>query len=240
MKAPPINLLHLLERGQERVAELVGQVVKHYGPIVQAGPFKGMKLPRQHAGSAYLPKLLGCYECEIAATIVELSAGQKVMNIGCGEGYYAIGMARMGREVWAVDSDHEAIRACLDNADMNGVTLPMGTAKVKPGDLPANSFILCDVEGGEEALLDVVAAPSLATCTIMVECHECLSPGVLHRLRERFAGSHNSTVFDHKGRNPNALPAVAGLNQLDQWLAVCEWRPGATPWLLLVPKGGAA
>ena len=58
--------MNLYQAANQRIAELTADVLKRFGPVVQAGPFAGMKLPHSHGGSAYLPKLLGCYEQELA------------------------------------------------------------------------------------------------------------------------------------------------------------------------------
>src|SRR6478672_6897407 len=66
------------------------------GLVVQHGPFKGMKYPGVNSvGSALIPKLLGSYERELHPLIDSICAGQydQVVDIGCAEGYYAVGLA---------------------------------------------------------------------------------------------------------------------------------------------------
>ncbi len=51
-------------------------------------------------------------------------AGQRVLDYGCGSGILAIGAAKYGAtDIDAVDIDDAAVRATLDNAQANGVTL---------------------------------------------------------------------------------------------------------------------
>jgi len=67
---------------------------------VQAGPFAGLRFPREAVtGSiscACLPKLLGIYEMECQKFVEELctKSYKLVLNIGADEGYYAVGLAR--------------------------------------------------------------------------------------------------------------------------------------------------
>ena len=53
--------------------------------------------------------------------------GQRVLDYGCGSGILAIGAAKHGAAaIDAVDIDEAAVRATLDNAQANGVTLHAG------------------------------------------------------------------------------------------------------------------
>ena len=66
------------------------------GYEVQAGPFKGMRYPQFKAkGSTMLGKLLGTYEGELADLITSLvkQPYDAVVDVGCAEGYYAVGLA---------------------------------------------------------------------------------------------------------------------------------------------------
>ena len=61
-------------------------------------------------------------------------AGQRVLDYGCGSGILAIGAARFGAgEIDAVDIDPAAVRATLDNAQANAVTLNAGLPDVAAG-----------------------------------------------------------------------------------------------------------
>lgn len=54
-------------------------------------------------------------------------AGQRVLDYGCGSGILAIGAAKFGAtDIDAVDIDEAAVRATLDNAQANEVTLKAG------------------------------------------------------------------------------------------------------------------
>src|SRR5262245_23148239 len=63
---------------------------------VASGPFQGMRYLRFSHASAYIPKLLGIYERELAPCIKRAveQRPRLVVDLGAAEGYYAIGMAR--------------------------------------------------------------------------------------------------------------------------------------------------
>lgn len=60
--------------------------------------------------------------------------GQRVLDYGCGSGILAIGAAKYGAAtIDAVDIDPAAVRATLDNAQANGVTLNAGLPEAATG-----------------------------------------------------------------------------------------------------------
>jgi ribosomal protein L11 methyltransferase len=60
--------------------------------------------------------------------------GQRVLDYGCGSGILAIGAAKYGAsDIDAVDIDEAAVRATLDNAQANGVTLKAGLPDAAQG-----------------------------------------------------------------------------------------------------------
>src|SRR4051795_11776336 len=65
------------------------------GCRVHQGPFASMRYVDNSIGSAYIPKLLGLYERELQHCIEAISClnPELIINIGAGEGYYAVGLA---------------------------------------------------------------------------------------------------------------------------------------------------
>jgi hypothetical protein len=215
------------------------------GATVRSGPFAGMTYLPQTFGSFLPPKLLGCYEAELHDVIERIVAKgyPTVVNIGCGEGYYTVGLARRmpaGR-VYAFDLAPEAQAMCRQLAEVNGVADRVvlagecGVSELREL-ARAGTLILCDCEGAEATLLDPAAAPGLAGCDILVELHDFRDPTLSQRVPARFAATHDVQRIDHGGRDPNALPALRGLHQLDQLLAVYEGRPGPTPWAFMTAR----
>ncbi len=231
-----------------RAELLANSVAEESGAVVLAGPFKGMAYVARASEGARVTRLIGSYEAALAPVIEEIiaSAPELIVDIGCAEGYYAVGLARRlpGVRVLARDADARAQGFCRDMAEANGVA-----GQVEVGGLFTHAdfavctgrraVILCDIEGAEEALLDPEAAPALRGADILVECHEAEAPGLTDRLAARFAESH---VVKRLGRrlDDSALPAwMDGLSDLDRLLALWEWRGGPTPWLWMRARGAA-
>ena len=103
------------------LAELVGQQV-------QAGPFHGMVLPDTAVwgDGDRAPKFLGTYEEDISPALMDFAARRPglVINVGCAEGYYAVGLARMlpQSRVVAFDVEERARQICAEAAELNGVS----------------------------------------------------------------------------------------------------------------------
>jgi SAM-dependent methyltransferase len=209
---------------------------------VAGGPFAGMSYAVQAAEGGRAPRLLGAYEASLHPVIEEVIARAypQVLDIGCAEGYYAVGLAlRMpNARVHARDTDPTARALCAVLAQANGVAgrVVVG-GEVTHADLALcaldRTFVLCDIEGGEGRLLDLVLAPDLAEADILVEVHEGMQPGLLALLTGRFAATHRITRIDRSLR-ADLLPAWAeGLSDLDRLLLLWEWRAAPTPWLWL-------
>ncbi len=222
--------------------ELVANTLaKRSGSKVLSGPFKGMDYDGLAAAEgSRSARLLGCYEASLAPVIEEIVARAYplVIDVGSAEGYYAVGLARRmaGTRVMARDASDKAIELCRALAKANGVA-----DRVEVGGLFTHAdfaictaqptLVLCDIEGAEIDLLDPVAAPGLLAADILVECHDCLRPGITKILSERFAASHNIRRID-RAHDPSALPLwMEELSDLDRLIALWEWRIGPTPWL---------
>lgn len=219
---------------------LANTLLARNGPTVPAGPFRGMIYAVEASEGGSAPRLAGAYEASlhpILETVVARGYPQ-VLDIGCAEGYYAVGLARRmpGTLVHAHDSDPRARELCEGLAAANGVAdrLRIG-GEIGHADLAlcrnAETFILCDIEGAEGALLDPAASPALTEADLLVEVHEGMRPGLLATLTARFAPTHRVTRIDRALR-PDLLPDWAeGLSDLDRLLLLWEWRATATPWL---------
>ncbi|MFM7416755.1 MAG: hypothetical protein ACKO51_13395, partial [Alphaproteobacteria bacterium] len=111
--------------GKWRHQMISNSIIARDGPVVQAGPFAGMRLGQHSAEGCHAPKLLGCYEEALHPHLEKFIARgfDAVLNIGCAEGYYAIGMARRmsGTKIFAHDLNQDAQKTCRSMAELNGV-----------------------------------------------------------------------------------------------------------------------
>jgi len=213
--------------------------------VVLAGPFAGMAYAEGSAGSELVPKLLGTYEEELHSSIEDsISAGYEVvLNVGCGEGYYAVGMARRMPEVHVIayDIDPEARRLCGEMARLNSVADRVAVAgECTWSDLrdqlaDRRALIIMDCEGCEATLLDPVKLADLREAAVIVELHEFAVPGVGRTVPDRFASSHSVQLFDARRRPPTTHPAIVGLGREATRVAVDERRPPGMQWAVMVP-----
>ena len=222
-------------------------LIDNQGTTVMQGPLKGMSFLKQSAEGCHIAKLLGTYEQPLQPYIDKALVGayNQILNIGCAEGYYAVGMARKmhGTHVLAFDLNAKAQEVCLKLASQNGVSdrVTVG-ALFQPSDFEKFScqrvLVICDIEGGERELLNPEISPALKNMDLIVESHECLLPGITQALIDRFVESHHITLVQDNGqRYLNDAPQwFNNLAHLDQLLATWEWRSGPTPWLVMYAK----
>lgn len=211
---------------------------------VRAGPFEGMRYLPQAKGSVLLPKLLGTYELEIAPWIRDVIAAKpaRIVDVGCAEGYYAVGFASSlpECEVFAFDINASAQALCRQLAALNGVTERVRVAGrcgaenlerlAGPG-----TVVVCDIEGAEGLLLDPATAPALNQSTLIVELHDCLVPGVSEVIRSRFAATHTMDEVSAEERACLRLEALAGYAADEQALMLSEHRVPGQSWIRLRP-----
>lgn len=231
--------------GQWRSLMLSNTYLRLEGPTIWGGPFKGMQYLTQAAEGALMPRLLGTYESELHPHFAALVAEglDVIVDIGCAEGYYAVGLARMAPEVTvrAHDIDEKAQAACRALADLNGVAdrVVVG-GEFAPSDFEAFAgrrvLVLVDAEGAELDILQPALAPALATMAIIVETHDVHRRGALAAMLERFSATHDIVRVDQQPKAFDMPAWLQGLPHLDQLIAVWEWRVKPTPWLVMRPK----
>ena len=171
------------------------------------GPFAGMRYPAARAaGSALVPKILGSYERELHAVIERIvSTGYSdIVDVGCAEGWYAVGLAMRlpGARVHAFDTDADARALCIEMASANGVGDRVGVHGLCDGDtllslgLGPRALIVSDCEGYEAELFTPVVAGQLARHDLLIEVHDRDDPELGERLREHFRPTHDPVVVD--------------------------------------------
>lgn len=236
------NALRLLSKWRSVLIQ--NTLLQQQGTVVQQGPLAGLDFLRESAEGCHIAKLLGCYEQPLLP-FIELAIQANyatILNIGCAEGYYAVGMARRmpATQIRAFDLNPKAQETCRVLAKKNDVAdrVQVG-ALFRPEEFANYAgqrvLVLCDIEGAERELLDPAVAPALRGMDLIVESHECLIPGVTQLLTDRFNDTHQITLVQDDGQRSVDAPPPWFLNlaHLDQLLATWEWRSGPTPWLVM-------
>jgi hypothetical protein len=207
--------------------------VEAHGCRVAAGPFAGMSYVKGAVCSAYLPKVIGSYEEEIQSSIMEaIAAGyQNIIDVGCAEGYYAVGLAvrTPGAKVYAFDSDPTARALCEELARANGVservTILGACDAASLASVPlAGSLLICDCEGYEFELLRPDLIPALRECDLIVELHDFVDSRITSEITRRFAETHEISMVASRERDPTRYSAANCLPTRYRALAVNELR----------------
>lgn len=244
------NALRLLSKW--RCVLIQNTILKHQGVVVGEGIFRGLEFIENSAEGCHTPKLLGCYEQPLQPYVEELLAGRSyevVVNVGCAEGYYAVGLAlkQPQTRIHAYDIDANARATCEALAVKNGVRdrLTIGEYfSVQDFDRyrDRKALVVCDIEGAEDELLRPDESTALVAMDLIVEAHECIKPGIERLLIERFSKTHDITVVRDNGQRElsQAPDWFYNLAHLDQLLATWEWRSGPTPWLVMKARHGMA
>jgi len=222
------------------------KIFQKLGHRVISGPFKGMIVtdqPNWDDGNACL-KLLGCYEHELWDA-VELAISRKpnaVINVGCAEGYYAIGLKMRLPEVRVIafDINPRSLQQCEEMAHHNEVELDLKIGCAKPEELQLgydNALYILDCEADELNLLDPDRCPDLISSDIIVECHDHVWP-ISYPLAKRFESTHDVDVIE--AQMASSYPEYSSL--LDplpigmKLSALTEKRPYPTIYLSMMAK----
>lgn len=238
--------LRLLGRWRSQV--LANTFIKEQGARIWSGPFAGMDYVAEATEGSLIARLLGTYESELHPHLAAIVAKglDCVIDVGCAEGYYAVGMARLAPEVtvYAYDIEEKARLACAQLATKNGVAerVIIGGAFAPDGFeafAGRRALVLVDAEGAEVDILQPELSPALGGMTVIVETHDVFRRGALATMVARFAATHDIVRVDQAPKTFTPPPWFGWLSHLDQLLAVWEWRAKPTPWLVMTPKSAA-
>jgi hypothetical protein len=219
---------------------------------IVGGPFKGMRYHGKAVCGAAAPKIMGVYECELAPFFLKWSAipFQHIINVGAGEGYYAVGCAILWPEamVTAFESSEEGRNLLLRNVELNRLQSRVkimghcGQEELEAAMLNGQpSLVIVDVEGAESHLLDPEKIPSLTNAHVIVEIHDYIDDQVGEIVASRLKSSHvieevrtqRRTFWDFY--EPRALwLRLLLLPYLKQYAN--EFRPGPMRWFCCTPS----
>lgn len=230
---------HRNKLAQELLEKLEGRVA--------LGLFTGMRVTGEQPwdDGNLGPKLLGTYEACLRPWFKDALRRKpsRIINVGCAEGYYAVGLSLLAPDADTVVTDTSAacLRACTSNAKLNGIKMLAG-GEITPGILsamlPAASLLVMDCEGGEEKLLDPDLCPALAQSDVIVECHDFMyRRDISETIRSRLLPTHDVYVV-HDAHLPSHAfteamqhPALSDFADTDKLTLVNEMRPDGAIWI---------
>lgn len=246
-------LFTAIQRRRHPYMALAHRAMKPFGLTVAGGPFVGMKCIDLSAERPLLPSMLGTYEEEIAPVVEEMiGVGlTRVINVGAGVGYYAVGFARAIREaeIIAFDSDAGNRDRCMQLATLNGVNDRVHMkGSCDPHELcavPADdtTLVMCDVEGYENELFEDSVVDHLRRSYLIIELHDVYRPGTEASLLKRFSATHVPEVIASRKRDPGQYPHLRHLTDAELRTALNEHRDDDDQhWMILRPalRGASA
>lgn len=218
---------------------------------VMSGPFAGMRVPGTGIGPGFYTQLLGIYEKSLVP-VIEAVIGRPpatIVDAGAGSGYYALGLAMRCPESRIIAYEIDPTRADvirkyerLNHVEGHVEVRGACTTEALMEDFasPPAPFLLMDVEGAEDTLLDPARIPGLRGAEILVELHEQYVPGVTRRLQDRFADTHVQSVLqaEHPPPDRELVGWVAdqpGLRSIVRRM-IDEGRGVEMAWLHLTPR----
>lgn len=224
---------------------LTRRYIAAHGRTVQGGPFQGMiyseLADHRHIGA----RLLGSYEHEIASVVERCCQipYDQVIDVGCAEGYYAVGFARRipTARVTAFDTDPWARRACQELARLNHVSDRVNvlgfcsTASLENVIAGGRVLLVLDCEGYEQVLLDPEAVPKFARCDLIVELHDA-PPALEHPLVRRFRATHEVELIHSMPRTASDARPLDGISISEQLLMMDEMRHAWQGWAVFGRK----
>jgi hypothetical protein len=216
------------------------------GATVIGGPFKGLKFGGKTTWSNLVSKLVGAYELELNEHLERLFQNeyQTAVDVGCADGYFAIGMAlRLPRTtVYPFDLDPMAQRVVRAMAAGNGVADRVHVrGRCDPPVLQSlitgrRSLVFSDCEGYEMILMDPAAVPALRDADIVIEFHDDIVPGVTDAVLSRFQRTHEIERIFPSPRRASDFPSLDFLGAADAEKVLSENRSPGQSWGVLTAR----
>ncbi len=237
-----LRLRYRTHRYRVKKERAFNQFVKYNGLVVLQGPFAGMRYIEDASGSELLPKLIGTYESELHSVIDEIIERRysRIVDVGCAEGYYAVGLAYRcpWAKIEAYDIDDEARQRCHTMATLNDVASSITinkefTVECLGDSHESSTLIVCDCEGAERSLFGDSDSSHWKHCDMLIELHDAINRGTTSAIIGNLALTHNIKLIDSRDPCPDRVPSLWFLSsRFDRQLAISEERfPMQWAWI---------
>ena len=217
---------------------------------VRTGFMKGLKYPDFSSyGSSIFPKLSGTYENELIDVFYHLEGNKYscVVDVGCAEGFYAVGLALRFKEakVYAFDISETAQQLCKDMAVLNNV---FDRVKVMKECTVENlstlvhgqrALIICDCEGYERHLFVNDTIALLINSDLIIELHPMYEKDVKEYLYNLFSDTHiieYTASYDDSRKIFDLPDSFTMLSKIDKIKIVQEGRSFSMDWMIAKAK----
>jgi precorrin-6B methylase 2 len=216
---------------------------------VKNGLFKGLRFNNiKPTGSSIYSKLLGSYELELEPVMQNLLTENfsHLINIGCDEGYYAVGIARIlpGINVIAFDCNKNAQEKCKALAVLNNVRQQIevkgcfAEKDISSLKNAGKTLFIIDCEGCEENIITQKLIADFATASFVIELHYQQAPLILETLQQMFSSTHRiilvKALSDHERIMQFRFAELEGLSYQQKEFIVTE-RNNYMEWFIATP-----
>ena len=217
---------------------------------VMHGPFKGLRYSKPEAiGSSFTPKIIGSYEKELHPLLEQICLNNysEIIDVGCAEGYYAVGLAMRipDAKVFAYDINQQAIELCEKTAQLNNVAdrLISGSfcdsTTLQSIPLTRKALIISDCEGYEKALLTKEIASYFANHDLLIEVHDFIDIEISTVIRQRFEDTHTietvRSIDDITKAQTYEYDELKRYSLEEKRELLAEYRPHIMEWLYMTP-----
>lgn len=222
---------------------------------VLRGPFQGMQYPDFAAtGSTLYPKLSGIYEEELVPIWNEVirKPYDEIIDVGCAEGYYIIGLAIKKKDTTCIayDIDEKAQMMCRNMAQLNGVDVDIKAwctpdTLLSFADSPDKKrLLICDCEGYERELFTEETVRYLHNAELVIEAHDWrldAEVAISQYLMNLFQKTHDCNIIRGKDDYDRAykhssLKELEGFSIKEKYKILEEVRPAVGCWVHIVPR----
>lgn len=171
------------------------------------------------------------------------------MNVGAGDGYYAVGCLRAGFAATSVafEATAEGRQHLAEVAQLNGVADRLeirGTCtadELLSLDAGPSTLLLMDIEGGEFEVLTADVLEHLRHAHVIIELHEWRADSATGLARILADAERLGFAVDWLrtgARDPGSLAELRDASDDDRWSVCSEGRPEPMRWLCLTPRAG--
>lgn len=230
------------------IEQFISQTFPDY--VVRRGPFAGLEFPCGRLTPSLAPKLIGSYEREIVELVEQLCSKEwsAIVDIGCAEGYYAVGFALRvpGAIVHAYDADPNMMRACRETAEMNGVESRIRIGSFLTPDalcdlaLGSRALVISDCEGYEFSMFTSEVIRKLGRHDVLIELHDKSKGGLSSELIRRFNPTHVpqiiTSIDDWRKSMLYDYSELGGLDEASRVAVLAEARGDQMEWLHCTPR----
>lgn len=218
--------------------------------IVANGPFKGLMFSaKSSTASSIYAKLLGSYESEIHPFIYRVLQKKytTVFNIGCDDGYYALGFAFKMPDavIQAYDSNLDAITTARQLGKLNNLQHQVNFSgkytveNIERVNVKTNSLFIVDCEGAERDIFTPANVHKLVNADLIIELHINIYPDLEEYFNSVFAATHHieiaNSIDDHLKAKNYSYPQLVGLDYSLRRFITGE-RDIFMQWMLLTAK----